>query len=77
MMTEDDGKSYNYMKDIIRVTNYSWTDSTNTLSWQVKDSYKGRKVFTTIKCILGNEEKTAFLGTQGRIVFSTNRTNRP
>ncbi len=70
-LTEDDGKSYNYIKDSVRTTTYNWTDATNTLSWLVNGAYKDKAVFTTIKGVFGDQEQTASLGTQGNMVFST------
>ena len=69
-MTEDDGKTYNYIKDSVRTTNYLWSDATNTLSWQVSGAYSDKHVFTSIKAVLFNEVKTATIGTQGSIVFN-------
>jgi hypothetical protein len=70
-LTEDDGKSYNYIKDSVRTTTYNWTDATNTLSWLVNGAYKDKAVFTTIKGVFGDQEQTSSLGTQGNMVFST------
>jgi alpha-glucosidase len=68
-MTEDDGKTYNYTNDSIRTTLYTWTEATYTLSWHVTGSYTDKAVFTSIKGMLGDEEKSATLGTEGSIVF--------
>lgn len=68
-MTEDDGKSYDYIKDSLRTTMYTWTDSTNTLSWKVDGQYSDNKVFKTIKVVLRGEVKTAILGLEGSLVF--------
>ncbi len=70
-MTEDDGKTNDYTQNDVRTTSYTWNDATKTLSWTVNGNFTNSHVYTTIKAVLGNEEKTATLGTSGTLVFSS------
>ncbi len=70
-MTEDDGKTYNYIKDSVRTTTYNWNDATNTLSWNVQGSYSDRYVYMTIVGIFGDQKDTALLGIHDSIVFNS------
>ncbi|HEY5499089.1 MAG TPA: DUF5110 domain-containing protein, partial [Bacteroidales bacterium] len=68
-MSEDDGKSYDYTKSKVRRTNYIWSDVTKTLSWKVEGTYSDKRVFKTIRVVLGNEIKMAVLDKKGRLTF--------
>ena len=68
-MVEDDGTSYNYTKGNTRTTSYYWNNRTKTLTWKVSGAYSGKKVYKTIKAILGKEEKLATLAEKGSVVF--------
>ncbi|MDP4210259.1 MAG: glycoside hydrolase family 31 protein [Bacteroidota bacterium] len=69
VMTEDDGKSYNYTKGSVRTTTYIWADATKTLKWQVSGTYSDKSVFKTIKVVLEGKEKTVPLSTKGSVAF--------
>lgn len=69
VMTEDDGTTYNYINGDVRLTTYTWSDATKTLSWRVEGKYTGKKVFKTIKVICGNEIKTATLNKKGSVTL--------
>jgi len=68
-MVEDDGVSYNYTEGDTRTTTYYWNDKTKTLTWTVTGSYSGKNIYKTIKAVLGKEEKGAFIGKKGSLVF--------
>jgi alpha-glucosidase len=69
-MVEDDGVSYNYTNGDTRTTAYYWNDAAKTLSWKVSGSYSGKKVYKTIKVVLGKEEKVALIDNKGSLVFN-------
>jgi alpha-glucosidase len=69
-MVEDDGVSYNYTKGDTRTTAYYWNDANKTLSWKVSGSYSGKKIYKTIRAVLGNAEKVALIGKKGSLVFN-------
>jgi len=70
-MTEDDGKTNAYTLGNVRKTLYTWNDATKTLSWKVNGTYTDKKVFTTIKAVIGSEVQTATLGAEGQLVFTS------
>ncbi|GAC1310004.1 MAG: hypothetical protein NVSMB24_26470 [Mucilaginibacter sp.] len=68
-MVEDDGVSYNYINGDARTTAYYWNNAAKTLSWKVSGPYSSKKVYKTIKAVLGKEEKVALIGNKGSLVF--------
>jgi len=71
---EDDGKTLDYQKGIVRDTAFSWNDQTKTLSWKITGSYHGDNRFHDIKAVLlapaGVLSKEASLDQDGSLVFN-------
>jgi alpha-glucosidase len=70
---EDDGKTLDYQKGVVRTTAFSWNDQTKTLSWKISGSYDGSNRFHQIKAVLfapsGATSKDASLDQDGSITF--------
>ena len=73
--TEDDGDSYDYIAQKVRLTMFKWDDVSSTLSWSRSvDDYSGPGLFTQIKAILRAKgssitSKTVSFTTQGSFKF--------
>ncbi|MCW3092486.1 MAG: yicI 2 [Ferruginibacter sp.] len=68
-MVEDDGVSYNYIKNDTRTTAYYWNDKTKPLTWKVSGGYSGKNIYKTIKVVVGKTSKKAAIGISGRLFF--------
>lgn len=71
---EDDGISLDYQTGVFKATDFSWNDSTRTLTWNVtrETSFSGA-LFTQMDVILFSESsvvsKSTNLNTSGEIHF--------
>ncbi len=72
-LTEDDGKTLDYQKGIVRSTAFSWNDQTKTLSWKITGTYQGDHRFHQVKAVLfapsGQQAKVETLDKDGSITF--------
>jgi alpha-glucosidase len=66
-LTEDDGKSYDYVSGKVRNTVFEWNDATKTLSWKATGNFAGK--YKSIKAVLFEVAKTASLSERGKIKF--------
>eukprot|EP01060_Flectonema_neradi_P003040 TRINITY_DN118_c3_g1_i1.p1 TRINITY_DN118_c3_g1~~TRINITY_DN118_c3_g1_i1.p1 ORF type:complete len:728 (+),score=134.34 TRINITY_DN118_c3_g1_i1:55-2238(+) len=46
---EDDGETYDYLKNIKKTTTFTYNDNTKTLSWNSEGTFTGPNLFTQIK----------------------------
>lgn len=69
VMTEDDGKSYDYTSGNTRITTYSWNDKTKTLSWRVSGTYSDSHQFRSVKVVLNDKAITKAIGSNGNVIF--------
>ena len=74
-LTEDDGETYGYESNKVRITAFRWDDGSKTLQWaRVTDEYSGEGLYTQIKATLRTKghsttSKTVTFGSKGTLTF--------
>lgn len=80
-LVEDNGSTTAYTNGEIRLTTFTWNDTTHRLGWKVRGPYSGKDLFTNMKIEVfypeGTQQAKASIVASGSLKLSPKQSSQP